>query len=242
VDHTVELTVAQGGRGWGSLTLMRQQGATPFGPKQEQALAQLAPYIAHAVRTPDRVAAMAEDPADTTVVEVDRRGQVLAESPGAAEVLLRETRGVRSFARLPVTEWFRDLVSGLCIAHPDHRGAPPLSVRRTPWGEFTMRAYPLIDRELAPAAARRFVIHVERREPRALRLLRGGFALGLSERQRELCLQLGTGDSYAGIAGRMRLRPSTVIDHIRKIHDRLDVHDRGNLLRRLHQAAARPLA
>ncbi len=216
---------------------MRAQGARPFGARHERALEQLAPYLAHAVRTPDHVAAMAESPADTSVVEVDRSGRLLSESPGSAEVLLREARGVQAFEYLPVTEWFRELVARLQAADSDRSPGPPLLRRRTPWGEFTMRAYPLFDRELAPAAARRFVIHIERREPRALQLLRGAFALGLSERQRELCLQLATGASYNKIAGCMRLRPSTVIDHVRKIHDRLDVHDRESLLRRLHEAA-----
>ncbi|MGM3104552.1 LuxR C-terminal-related transcriptional regulator, partial [Bacillus cereus group sp. BC4] len=55
------------------------------------------------------------------------------------------------------------------------------------------------------------------------------FAFGLTERQRELCVQLVLGRSHSEIARDFALRDSTVVDHVRKIYRRLNVHNHDEL-------------
>ena len=72
-------------------------------------------------------------------------------------------------------------------------------------------------------------IHVEHFVPLELEIETRGFEFGLSERQRQLCTCLLHGRSYADIEQLLSIRHSTVIDHVRKIYAKLDVHSLSQL-------------
>jgi DNA-binding CsgD family transcriptional regulator len=58
-------------------------------------------------------------------------------------------------------------------------------------------------------------------------------ASGLTERQRELCLLLFDGMSIPAVAKRLRVSQHTIVDHLKKIYLKLDVHSRDELRSRL---------
>ena len=57
----------------------------------------------------------------------------------------------------------------------------------------------------------------------------------LSTKQKEVCLLLTEGPSYQHLAERLGVRPNTIIDHVRKIYDKLDVRSHHELLSKLAQ-------
>jgi DNA-binding CsgD family transcriptional regulator len=112
------------------------------------------------------------------------------------------------------------------------RAAPPAATNlRSVWGLFVLRAYWL---ESTEAEEHGLVgVTIERHEPLSLHLLRNMRASGLSERQRELCLLLFEGLSIPAVAKRLRVSQHTIVDHLKKIYLKLDVHNRDELRNKL---------
>jgi len=74
-----------------------------------------------------------------------------------------------------------------------------------------------------------------RRLRRALpiKLMRSLARQPLSRRQAEVCLPMATGSSYESIARQLGISRHTAISHSRWIYDKLDVHNRAELINRL---------
>jgi DNA-binding CsgD family transcriptional regulator len=53
-----------------------------------------------------------------------------------------------------------------------------------------------------------------------------------------VCARIADGQEYREIAAELGISPSTVIDHVRRIHRRLGVRNRAKLVALLEQAAA----
>jgi len=111
----------------------------------------------------------------------------------------------------------------------DGEAAPPPSKRQImPWGCFEFRASWLLNHfnHGDPLIA----ITIELRVPRKLSLLQAMHALGLSDRQKDVCLLLAECLPHEEIARRVGIRRTTVVDHIDKIYVKLGVRDRASLL------------
>lgn len=102
---------------------------------------------------------------------------------------------------------------------------------RNAWGGFTFRAHWL--NQPVPEPGTLIGITVRHQEPLAIKLWRKLETLPLSRRQAQLCLLMTSGLSYAAIAKRMGIAESTVIDHSRHIYNKLDVHNRMELMSKL---------
>jgi DNA-binding CsgD family transcriptional regulator len=76
-------------------------------------------------------------------------------------------------------------------------------------------------------------VAIERREPLRLKLLRRLGELALSARETELCLALLDGDSRGAIAERLGISETTAITHTRNLYNKLDVHNRMELVEKL---------
>lgn len=57
--------------------------------------------------------------------------------------------------------------------------------------------------------------------------------LPLSERQRQVCLGIVDGKTFAQIATHLKVSESTAIDYARTVYEKLDVHSRDQLKARL---------
>lgn len=239
IRHGLESTVVQNGRGWGALTFARPDGAAPFDTGTEKMLAPLSAFVAHAVLNPDRAESFAPKPTEHGIVLVNRAGRILCQSPQGIR-LLRQADGRSSLFepwRNIAPDWLGQVIHKLVRAGMCNVSMPPLIHRRTQWGTFTLRAYPLMDREPALRSATSFAIQIERYEPLVLQIARGAHHLGLTKRQTEICTHLAQGFSRTQIAKRVGVRPASVVDQVRKMYIRFDVHDRNNLLRMLSRAA-----
>jgi DNA-binding CsgD family transcriptional regulator len=80
-------------------------------------------------------------------------------------------------------------------------------------------------------------VSVEHQEPLRARLLRGTRRLPLSPTQREVCVLLAAGASQGDLARHLRIKPSTVKDHVSKVYEKLGVNCREDLAALLHRWA-----
>ena len=78
---------------------------------------------------------------------------------------------------------------------------------------------------------------IGRTEPRALALVRGTGASGLSPQQREVALLLADGKSNQEIARALSLKLNTASYHVKQVFARLKVHNRKEVERELLKLA-----
>jgi DNA-binding CsgD family transcriptional regulator len=223
------------------ITLSRLVGEAEFSERDEQMLTQLVPYLAHALNARPATPAQLVDAGESAVIVVNRNGQVEHESPEGRRLLLlaahpRVAPGAvdwRNDSLVPaVLRQLLDRIEAIAAGRP---ASPPVIEQQNPWGKFIMRAYPM--QSSAPGNTGLVVILIERHVPLKLKLLNAMQTLPLSAKQKEVCLLLTEGSNYQNLAERLNVRPNTVVDHVRKIYDKLDVRSHHELLSKLLQGA-----
>jgi DNA-binding CsgD family transcriptional regulator len=133
-----------------------------------------------------------------------------------------------------VTEFLRQICAGL--TGPDGAAASHVdSQHRSPWGRFRIRAYRMPD--IAGRRADHVGLLIGRTEPRALALVRGTGASGLSPQQREVALLVADGKSNQEIAFALSLTLNTASYHVKQVFARLKVHNRKDVERALLKLA-----
>jgi len=105
----------------------------------------------------------------------------------------------------------------------------------SPWGRFRIRAYRMPD--VAGRRDDQVGVLIGRTEPRALALVRGTGASGLSPQQREVALLLADGRSNQQIARTLSLKLNTASYHVKQAFARLKVHNRKEVERELLKLA-----
>ena len=138
-----------------------------------------------------------------------------------------------------VTEFLRRICAGLTgpegahISHAD-------SQHQSPWGRFRIRAFRMPD--TAGRRADQVGLLIGRTEPRALALVRGTGASGLSPQQREVALLVASGKSNHEIARALSLALNTASYHVKQVFARLKVHSRKEVERALLKLAHEGIA
>lgn len=221
------------------VTMCRVVGDAEFTDRDERLLAQLVPYFAHALNAPSESPAQFVDAGESAVVVVNRRGDVEHESVEGRRLMLlaahpRVAPGAadwRSDQVIPsALRSLLDRVEAIAAGRPT---SPPVMELQNCWGKFMFRAYPLNSGGGIVDGA--IVILIERQVPLKLKLLDSMQFLPLSAKQKEVCLLLTNGCSYHDLAQRLGVGRTTIIDHVRKIYDKLDVHNHHELLSTLVQ-------
>ncbi|VWB39672.1 helix-turn-helix transcriptional regulator [Burkholderia lata] len=227
--HCLELTATDGVRGWGSLLLSRAPGCRPFSEKNHRDIEPVARHLAHALSRPVQPTLHESECSESAIMVVDDDGRLLLHNADSIRMLSLATGEPLAFyhhERLP--DWLAPLRSNLnriWLGYP----APPATLEhRNQAGRFRFKAYRCTDAAALQRDAA-IVIYIEHFPPLRLTVERLGFAFGLTERQRELCVQLVLGRSHSEIARDFALRDSTVVDHVRKIYRRLNVHNHDEL-------------
>ncbi len=223
------------------VALSRIAGDSEFSDHDEQLLTQLAPYLAHALNARQAAPGQLVEAGESAAVVVNRRGGVEHESSEGRRLLLlaahpRIAPGAvdwRGGSLIPpVLEQLLSRSEAVAAGRP---ASPPVIELQNPWGKFVLRAYPM---ECGGSSANSLVvILIERHIPLKLKLLNAMQSLRLSAKQKEVCLMLTEGSSYQNLALRLGVRPNTVVDHVRKIYDKLDVRSHHELLSKLAQAS-----
>ena len=215
------------GKPLGSLVLYGEQGDRIFKPADEHTLQALLPYVAHGLtHRADRRIDYAQSERKAVLVNLDAAGRIVHLSRDAFKVLLLAHGDVSpaSAAQLPASESFPTLT--LLHRQLSRPGAPPeapcaLTLTNT-WGQFEFRAERL--EPIGGPHAALIGVTIQHLVPREVRDLDALEAYPLSITQKKVCAQLLQGLSQPQIATRLGVSHHTVIDHIRKIYLKLDVH------------------
>lgn len=224
------------GRALGAMLVYRAPGDPRYSPEEMRLMASFLPHIAHGLQP-------RPDLSDATS-ESEDRGLLIVKPPSQVLHVTQQARALVHFAldRRPdatgehgVDGVFLPVLTRLCCNLRDTfaggTSPPPTISLTSPWGLFILRAYWL--ESLRPQEGGLVGVTIERHEPLSLRLLRNMRASGLTERQRQLCLLLFDGLSIPATARRLNVSEHTIVDHLKKIYLKLDVHNRDELRSKL---------
>lgn len=219
------------------VALSRVTSDAQFSEHDEQLLAQLTPYLAHALNARPLPPAQLVDAGESAVIVINRRGKVEQESAEGRRLLV-----LAAHPRIApgAVDWSGDstvaavlgnLLGRIEAVTAGRPTLPPMIELQNPWGKFILRAYPM--ESSAAATPSLVVVLIERQVPLKLKLLNAMQSLPLSPKQKEVCLLLTEGSSYQHLAERLSVSANTVVDHVRKIYDKLDVRSHHELLSKL---------
>jgi len=226
-----------GGRPIGQVSIYRGAQDPEFGRRDQDALRGLLRYLSVGLR-PQMPSAESASPAEVVeewlgIVSID--GELISAPP-------EWSRLVRLLAMEDVTprkahdeqrtvgEFLRRICAGL--TGPDGVIAGHVdSQQQSPWGRFRVRAYWMPD--VRGRRADQVGLLIGRTEPRALALVRGTGASGLSPQQREVALLVAGGNSNQEIAAALSLTLNTASYHVKQVFARLKVHNRKEVERAL---------
>lgn len=223
--YRVELIVRSPlGQPLGSLVLYRGPGEPCFTAAEEARLLPLLPHLAKALQR-DAVprCAPAEwqpapEPAESLLL--DEAGQLRHASSGARRLLMLAGPGPGP-RRADATD------TVLAALHVAARQGPCTRLVDSPWGRFEFSARRLD--ALDGAAPCWTEVQLRRFEPQALADERRLQAFELSAGQAAVARLLLQGLAQAEVAQRLAVAPSTVVDHTRKLYQRLGVRSAREL-------------
>jgi DNA-binding CsgD family transcriptional regulator len=108
--------------------------------------------------------------------------------------------------------------------------SPPTYHHANVWGGFTFRAQWLDQDDPASGL---IGITVSHKVPLPVRLIRSVTRLSLTRRQAQVCMLMASGISNDKIAEQLGISRHTAIAHGRWIYNKLDVHNRAELVSKL---------
>jgi DNA-binding CsgD family transcriptional regulator len=169
---------------------------------------------------------------DSALFLTDRHGKIVTSDARTARLLgLANDESILPCpASLP--DWLAPILDEI---RPRNRTKPDLAPRMersNASGRFVFRAYPLhaVPRN---GDAVIFAISIEHHAPIVATVDAATARSGLSERQRRVCTEMLQGASYAQIGRALDIKESTVVDHVRRIYEKLNVHSRDELRNKL---------
>jgi len=238
-DRMMLASVARQGAMLGTIAISRSVADPAFTKRDTRLLEAVEPFVAHAL-------AAARKPAGP-YVESDQQALLMVDAAGAVQHASREGRTLLTLASFAMNvplattragDGLPDEVVRLCrrvavFSEANPLPTPPVWRHKNDWGEFVFRVFRMEQLSALPSP-RLLGVSVERREPLRLKLLRRLGELPLSARETELCLALLDGDSRGAIAERLGIGETTAITHTRNLYAKLDVHNRTELVEKLH--------
>ena len=221
----------------GQISIYRGEHDPEFGRRDQDALRGLLRYLSVGLRP---LISMAEQPSTAEIVEewlgiVGLDGTLISAPPDWSRLVrllvIQEVtpRGAHDEERV-VAEFLRRICAGLTGAEGEPIGLLD-SEHQSLWGRFRIRAYRMPD--VSGRHADQVGVLIGRTEPRALALVRGTGASGLSPQQREVALLLADGRSNQEIARSLSLKLNTASYHVKRVFARLKVHNRKEVERAL---------
>jgi len=235
--HVLYGIVREQGRALGQLSLYRPKSATAFTAAQRSELASVMPYIAHGLgQRAGRVADGGEfvDTDDDAVFLIGLDGDIRQLSMGAHKLLALSIAGKLGPGNaLPQIEdaarpTLRRLTGRLQAILAGEEAAPPTLSVENAWGRFVLRAYSIGDGPLDDHSM--VAVRVRRQEPMLLTFVEALGGLELSAQQREIAVGLARGATNKELAEAMGISPNTVAYHVKQLFQRLDTHDRQQMI------------
>ena len=238
IDLFMRLIVREGGRGrpLGVVTMHRALGEDRWTAEEKRKLGDLEPFLAHAMTTRGKGDAPLADSGRNGLIVADRAGKVISFSPEGGQLLfLAMHESVAPGAALGPSVVLPPQVVKLCrdlsrIFADDPTASAPTYHHRNAWGGFQFRAH-WLDRSDPDSGL--IGITVNHKEPLTVKLIRHIGEVPLNGREAEVCLHMASGASNEAIADRLGISKHTAIAHGRWIYNKLDVHNRAELVSKL---------
>lgn len=222
---------------WGAGYLTREAGEPDFGPAEVSLIGRVAPQIGaglKAVALRSRATGGEVGPSVPGVLTLDRKGRVISHTP-TAERLLSEVEDLapswtRDGVPIPVSMVARALKWALNPASErDQDLVPKVRVRGRSGRWLTLHASLT---EPTPGRPSQTVIVIAPCEPEELARLNVA-SYGLTPREEELVKLVARGLATREISGALFISEHTVHNHLRSIFEKVGVHSRRELVRRL---------
>jgi DNA-binding CsgD family transcriptional regulator len=220
----------------GSLVLYRARGDRIFDRSDERMLRTLVPYIARGLQMGrEQPVGFVASGRQSALVNLDATGRIVHLSRSAHKLLLLAHGDVSpaTAAVAPQGERFptlammhRNLLRQGCA----QEAACALTLTNS-WGRFVFRGDRLDP--VGPEQGAVFGITIEHLVPREVHALDRIEAMPLSIAQKKVCALALRGMSRPQIALHLGVRESTVVDHLRKVYTKLDIHSVDELRARL---------
>jgi len=217
LDHEVRAMFTVDGACWGGAGLVRSGGE--FTDREVDFLASVSPVIAAATRIAVRTGARGHRGVPgPAIVVTGPRGEPRALTPAALAWQDELDQIAPGRARVLL----RALVTGALAAAS---GTFEARVQAATGGWVIMQASRLVSDDAQPEV----VVTIE---PAGGHHLVGMLlaAYGLTSREREICLEVISGHSTAGIADRLSISPHTVQDHLKAAFTKVGVRSRAELV------------
>ncbi len=222
----------------GVLQLYRCAKVQPaFNSLEQHQLKLLIPDIALGVQSNRNQRGPFDKIGDNAMVICSRTGNVLQISSRAEKLLFLASHPLVTpeIWHVPDDHQSTLLITMLCHSLLDSRSLngelARFCVLQNNWGRFCFHVYGL--EPFIPNRELIIGITVERYVPLALRLVKAIHALRLSPRQKQVCMLMTYSCSNQIIAERLKISLYTVADFVKSIYERLDVHNRDELLTKL---------
>jgi DNA-binding CsgD family transcriptional regulator len=174
----------------------------------------------------------ASDAPDSALFLTDRSGRIVMSDAATTRLLELANDQFDSARPAALPEWLSPILEQTNPHRNTNPGLAPQLERLNEAGRFVFRAYRLRNvRRDADAAV--FAISIERHAPITATIVAAAARLGLSDRQRRVSIEMLNGSSYAQIGDALGIKESTVVDHVRRIYQKLGVHSRDELKKKL---------
>ena len=208
-----------------------------FNRKEVTFLEQAQPWLEHLARKEGKVGTETAciGGRESASLLIDAAGKVLSASAFALTLLhqaadspLSDRISLQRTVQGDVSILLRRFSNSITAAMNTLSALPPSLVVNNRWGRFHLLAYVL--NPLERGLPMQISLHVERKVPLSLGLIRLPNFLNLSSREREVCLHILAGLGRTEIAQAMHVKPSTIIYFTRQLYQRLNVNRQSELL------------
>jgi DNA-binding CsgD family transcriptional regulator len=248
-----------GGQTMAGLMMTRPRSAKPFNEDEATRLDRLRPWIAHALRERHACASDYADPTEPVYAAagsikamaiVDGAGRIIYGSRGTNYLmylcagLTNDTNTLTSPRIRTAPAAVLAVIRRLQTTASEAWSAPPRATMTTPWGRLVIEASWMIPTaEDATEAARDpggspIAVNLELQEHAAAHAMRVLRSAGAPASQVRIGTMLALGRTKPEIAAELGLKISSVTDAVRKLYDRLDVHNTAQLSKMLWTVAS----
>lgn len=226
----------------GSLVLYRGPGDKKFTAAEEHLLERIAPYVARGLTAGASArddGTIAGAPSSLAFVCLGDDGQLTHLSEDAHRLLLlahgevtpdraSQRPSVASFPAL-VTVWRQWRMQG------QTSDGSTVQVRNA-WGQFLFAGCGL--RAAEAHGGLRLHVTIQHFELETVALRRAVSTFDMTPVQQEVCLLMHAGHSQTAISELLKVSSSTIVDHVRKIYTKLDVHSANEFVATINRRAS----
>ncbi|MCG7946225.1 MAG: LuxR C-terminal-related transcriptional regulator [Candidatus Thiodiazotropha taylori] len=242
--HSALVGIKDNNRNFGVLALNRCEQNSEFSTNEIRLLMDLIPYIANGIncRTGSNNTEFV-DSEESGLIVVNLQGNIEYISPQGRMLLFLATHptiSVKTICKHHTDSFDKSdvIIPGevrqLCnqllglVGNVNETLSPMIWKHSNSWGGFIFGIYWLKDSGSHENSL--IGITIKRQIPLQLKLLHHLTALSLTPKQIRITLHLIAGQTYNEIANHLQISTHTVIDHVRKLQEKFNVHNRSELL------------